>query len=64
MRIRLVAIRALGKCQRLLEIPIGVALLTSNREVLPLQRIFRFRVVEFLADRLQRNLLPSRRAMA
>lgn len=53
VRIRLVAIGAAGKCQRLLEIAICVALFATHREMFPQQGIFGFRMIKFLADRLQ-----------
>ena len=64
VRIGLVAIHALLERQRLLEIAIGVALRAIDAGVLAFERKLRLRVVEALVHRLQRNLLPSARAVA
>jgi len=64
MRIRRVAIAALRKGQRLLEISALVARLARYFQMLPNQRIFCLRVVKLLAHRSRVDLLPTRRVMA
>lgn len=64
VRIQLVTVHALLKCQRLFEVAVGVALHTSHAPMLAFQRKLRLGVVEALVDRLQRHLLPSSRVMA
>lgn len=54
-----VAIGALGEWDLFFEVAISVALGAIDFEVLAFERIFRFGVIEFLADALQRNLLPT-----
>ena len=46
MRIRLVAIRAVGKRNRLFEIAVHMASGAANRRMLALEWIFRFGMVE------------------
>lgn len=50
VRIRLVAIHALGEHQRLLEVTVSMALSAVHARVLPLQRILRFGVIKALTD--------------
>jgi len=64
MRIRRVAIGALRKCQRLLEIPALVARLARHFQMLPNQRILRLRVVKLLAHRSRVDFLPACRVVA
>ena len=64
VRICIVAIDALRKDQRLLEISVGVALGTVSRSVLALEGKFRLRMVEALVDGLKRNSLPAICAVA
>lgn len=61
MRIRLVAVRAVGKRNRLFEITVQVASSASNRRVLALEWIFRFGVVEY---KRRQQLLPASRRVA
>lgn len=63
MRIGLVTIHAFLESQRLLKVPIGMALRAVHIDVLAFERILRLRVVEALADRLQRDFFPPARAM-
>src|SRR5579863_9178406 len=58
MRI-LVAIHALGKCEWLLEISVGMALGALDACMFAFQRKLRLRVIETFVHRLQRNLFPS-----
>jgi len=53
-----VAIHALLKSQRLLEVSAAVTLNAVDRRMLSEQRIFRFRVIEALVNGLRRDLLP------
>ena len=55
-----VTVHAFGESQRLLEVPIGVALNAFNRGVLALQGILRLRMVEVLADVCHRYSFPTR----
>lgn len=64
MRIGLVAIHALRKDQRLLEVTVGMALGAIQGEMFSLQRIFCLGVVEALVHGSDRNLLPSRSVVA
>ncbi len=64
VRIGLVAIHALRESHRLLEISTRMALRAIDADVLAFQRELGLRVIEALAHRLQRNLLPSARAVA
>jgi hypothetical protein len=59
VRVWLVAVHALLESQGLFEISTRVALRTLHRGMLAEQRIFGFRVVETLIDRLGRHPLPS-----
>jgi len=59
VRVWLVAVHALLESQGLFEISSRVALRTLHRSMLAEQRIFGFRVVETLIDRLGRHPLPS-----
>src|ERR1700692_1917602 len=64
MRIGLVAIHALRKNQRLLEIAVRVALGAIHTGMFSFERKLRLRVVKTLIHRRDRNLLPARRAVA
>ena len=64
VRIGLVAVRALAENQMLLEVAVGVALFAADGRVLAFQRVLGFRVIEILAERLLRDSLPTRSAMA
>src|SRR5579864_962122 len=64
VRIGLVAVRALAENQRLLEVPVGVALFATDSRVFAFQRVLGFRVIEILAERLLRDSLPTRGTMA
>jgi len=59
-----VAIHTLLKSQRLLEVSAAVTLNAVDHRMLSQQRIFRFRVIETLADGFRRNLLPTASVMA
>jgi len=59
-----VAIHALLKSQGFLEISTAVTLNAVHRRMFSQQRIFRFRVIETLADRSGRNLLPASSVVA
>lgn len=61
VRVRLMAIVAIGKGQRLLEVSVQMAFGATDGRMLAQQRIFRFRVVEF---ELRQNLLPARGRVA
>lgn len=63
VRVRFMAVHALGKDQRFLEIAARVALSAIDTRVLSFQRELRFRVIEMLVHRLQRNLLPASRVV-
>ena len=50
MRVRFVAVHALLKSERLLEISAAMALYAVDCRMLPKQRVLRFRVIETLTD--------------
>jgi len=60
----LVAVDAFLESQRLLEVSLEVALRTFNRLVFAEQGIFRFGMVEFFVDGLQRAAFPAARIVA
>jgi len=64
VRIGFVTVHALGENQRLLEVAIDMALRAVHAEVLSFERILRLGVVKTLVHCSNRNLLPSRHAMA
>jgi len=64
VRIGLVAVHALRKRDWFLEVATGVTLAAIDARVFALEREFRFRVIEPLADRLERDLLPTARVVA
>jgi len=64
VRIGLVAVHALGESQRFLKVASGVALGAINRSMFAEQREPGLRVVEAFVHALQRDFLPSTRAVA
>lgn len=64
MRIGFVTIDAFRKNQRFLKVPIRVALRAVHSRMFSIERELCFRMVEALIHRAERNLLPTRGAVA
>ena len=64
MRIGLVTIHALRENQRLLKVPVCVALRAVHAGMFSFERVLRLRMIKALANRGERYFLPARGAVA